>query len=77
MIAVLGPEGTFSHELALSLFGEGETVLFPTIHRIFDEVEKGGCDGLGPLENCEAGGVGPTLDCLQSHQVCITGEAYM
>jgi prephenate dehydratase len=77
MIAVLGPEGTFSHELALSLFGEGKTVLFPTIHRIFDEVEKGGCDGLVPIENSEAGGVWPTLDSLQTHQVYITGEAYM
>jgi prephenate dehydratase len=77
MIAALGPEGTFSHELALALFGAGEVVLFPTIHRIFDEVEKGECDGLVPLENSEAGGVGPTLDGLQSHTVFITGEAYM
>ncbi len=30
-----------------------------------------------PIENSEAGGVGPTLDCLQTHQVFITGEAYM
>jgi prephenate dehydratase len=76
MIAVLGPEGTFSHELALSLFG-GDVVLLPTIHRIFDEVEKGGCNGLVPIENSEAGGVGPTLDCLQTHQVYLAGEAYM
>ncbi|MGE5831450.1 MAG: prephenate dehydratase domain-containing protein, partial [Methanomicrobiales archaeon] len=68
MIAALGPEGTFSHELALSLFGEGEVQLLPTIRRIFDEVEKGGCDGVVPLENSEVGGVGPTLDCLQTHQ---------
>jgi prephenate dehydratase len=76
MIAVLGPEGTFSHELALSLSGD-EVVLLPTIHRIFDEVEKGMYDGLVPVENSEAGGVGPTLDCLQNHRVFITGEAYM
>jgi len=76
MIAVLGPEGTFSHELALSLFGD-DVLLLSTIHRIFDEVEKGTYDGLVPIENSEAGGVGPTLDCLQSHQVFITGEAYM
>jgi prephenate dehydratase len=30
-----------------------------------------------PIENSEAGGVGPTLDCLQGHQVFITAEAYM
>ena len=76
MIAVLGPEGTFSHELALALFGK-DVVLLPTIRRIFDEVEKGSHDGLVPIENSEAGGVGPTLDCLQSHHVFITGEAYM
>jgi len=76
MIAVLGPEGTFSHELALALFGNG-VVLLPTIHQIFDEVEKGAYDGLVPVENSEAGGVGPTLDCLQGHHVFITGEAYM
>jgi prephenate dehydratase len=76
MIAVLGPEGTFSHELALSLFRD-EVVLLPTIHRIFDEVEKGIYDGLVPVENSEAGGVGPTLDCLQNHHVFITSEAYM
>jgi prephenate dehydratase len=77
MIAALGPEGTFSHELALALFGEGEVLLLPTIRRIFDEVEKGGCDGIVPIENSEAGGVGPTLDCLQTHQVFITGESYL
>lgn len=77
MIAALGPEGTFSHELALALFGEEEVALLPTIRRIFDEVEKGGCDGLVPVENSEAGGVGPTLDCLQTHRVFIIGEAYM
>jgi prephenate dehydratase len=77
MIAALGPDGTFSHELALALFGEGEVFLLPTIRRIFADVEKGGCDGLVPIENSEAGGVGPTLDCLQGHRVSITGEAYM
>jgi prephenate dehydratase len=76
MIAVLGPEGTFSHELALALFGK-EVVLLSTIRGIFDEVERGSHDGLVPIENSEAGGVGPTLDCLQSHPVFITGEAYM
>ena len=77
MIAALGPEGTFSHELAVALFGEGEVVLLPTIRRIFAEVEKGGCDGIVPIENSEAGGVGATLDGLQSHAVSIVGEAYM
>ena len=77
MIAVLGPDGTFSHELAISLFGEREVLLLPTIRRIFDEVERGSSDGLVPIENSEAGGVWATLDSLQTHRVYIAGEAYL
>lgn len=75
-ILALGPEGTFSHELAERLFGVPVTLL-PTIHRICTEVEAGRGTGIIPLENSEAGGVGPSLDCLQSHAVTITGEVYM
>lgn len=75
-ILALGPEGTFSHELAFRLFGE-EVELVPTIHRIFVQVEKGGVQGLIPLENSEAGGVGPTLDGLLRYRVFIQGEVYM
>jgi prephenate dehydratase len=50
----LGPEGTFSHELA----------------------EELGWNGLVPLENSEAGGVGGTLSCLQDYKVFIVGEVF-
>jgi prephenate dehydratase len=75
-LLVLGPEGTFSHELAVRAFG-GEIIIAPTIHEIFSQVEQGGCDGLVPVENSEAGGVGPSLDGLLQHQVFITAELYM
>jgi len=75
-VFVLGPEGTFSHELGWRVFGDRVT-LVPTIRRIFEAVEKGEGTGLVPLENSEAGGVGPSLDGLLQHRVWITGELYM
>lgn len=75
-ILALGPEGTFSHELAVRAF-PGEIRLVPTISGIFSQVETGVSDGVVPIENSEAGGVGPTLDGLLFHQVYITAELYM
>lgn len=74
-LATLGPEGTFSHTLALRL--ADEVVLLPTIGAVFAHVVAGRGDGLVPIENSEAGGVGPTLDGLQAHRVFITAEAYI
>ena len=62
-IITLGPEGTFSHELAQKLSDE-PLLLAPTIHAIIAAVAKGEGDGIVPIENSEAGGVGETLDCL-------------
>ena len=73
---VLGPEGTFSHELAVRVYGGG-ILLAPTIHEIFSRVEEGLGDGLVPIENSEAGGVGASLDGLLQHRVFITAELYM
>jgi prephenate dehydratase (EC 4.2.1.51) len=70
----LGPEGTFSHELAEEL-GWKDIVLAPTTRSIFDRVQTEGYRGLVPLENSEAGGVGSTLSCLQDYEVFIVGEA--
>ncbi|HII76834.1 MAG TPA: ACT domain-containing protein [Methanolinea sp.] len=75
-VFVLGPEGTFSHELGWRVFGDRVT-LVPTIRRIFEAVEAGEGTGLVPLENSEAGGVGPSLDGLLRHNVWITGDLYM
>lgn len=76
-LLVLGPEGTFSHELADRVFGKEEIRLLPTIHQIFSGVEKGGFQGLIPLENSEAGGVAPSLDGFLNHSVFICGELFM
>lgn len=73
---VLGPEGTFSHELALRMRAP-EIRLVPTIHRIFDAVANGEGEGIVPIENSEAGGVGATLDGLIRQPVFITAEMYM
>lgn len=75
-IITLGPEGTFSHELALRLSCT-PLVLAPTIHSIFAAVAKGDGDGIVPIENSEAGGVGETLDGLLRYPVFITAEMYM
>ena len=75
-LITLGPEGTFSHEMAMKIGGT-EIILMPTIGKVFGEVVKTGAQGLVPLENSEAGGVTSTLDCLMQYPVIITLEAYM
>lgn len=76
VIAVLGPAGTFSHEVALKLTG-AEPLLLPTISAVFALAENGEAIGIVPIENSEAGGVGPTLDGLCRYDVKITGECYL
>ncbi|NLA39318.1 MAG: ACT domain-containing protein [Methanomicrobiales archaeon] len=75
-ILTLGPAGTFSHELAARLYG-GDIRFLPTIRAIIERVAGGSADGLVPIENSEAGGVGETLQGLIEFGVSITGEAYM
>lgn len=75
-VYVLGPEGTYSHEVA-SRLGETDIVLMETIGRIFSEVQAGRGDGIVPLENSEAGGVGATLDGLLTCDVAISAEYYL
>ncbi|HWS21909.1 MAG TPA: prephenate dehydratase domain-containing protein [Methanoregula sp.] len=75
-IITLGPEGTFSHELALKM-GCPSISLVSTIHGIFSAVARGEGEGIVPIENSEAGGVGETLDGLLRFPVFITAEMYM
>ena len=72
----LGPQGTFSHELALKM-GCPSIRFASTIHGIFSAVANGEGDGIVPLENSEAGGVGETLDGLLRFSLFITAEMYM
>jgi prephenate dehydratase len=78
-VITLGPEGTFSHELALKLapVHHFEIVLLPTIHSIMAAVARGEGDGIVPMENSEAGSVGETLDGLSRYPLSITAEMYM
>jgi prephenate dehydratase len=75
-IITLGPEGTFSHELALKM-GCPSIRFASTIHSIFSAVAQGEGDGIVPIENSEAGGVGETLDGLLRFPLFITAEMYM
>ena len=75
-IITLGPEGTFSHELALKM-GCKSVHLVSTIHSILSAVAKGDGEGIVPIENSEAGGVGETLDGLLRYPLFITAEMYM
>ena len=72
----LGPAGTFSHEMAMKM-GCAEIAFAPTIHAIITAVARGEGDGIAPIENSEAGGVGETLDGLSRYPVYITAEIYM
>lgn len=76
ILATLGPEGTFSHEIASRLPAD-EIELLPTIRGVFCRVADGGADGVVPLENSLAGGVGATLDCLFQFEVYIIGEIFL
>nr|WP_320161128.1 prephenate dehydratase domain-containing protein [uncultured Methanoregula sp.] len=78
-LITLGPEGTFSHQLALKIAREtGETIrLVPTIAGIMTAVARGEGDGIVPMENSEAGSVGETLDGLTRFPLSITAEMYM
>ncbi len=71
-LLTLGPEGTFSHEVAARL--DPDVRLCSTIAGVFAGVAAAVGDGLVPLENSEAGSVGPTLDGLTRYPVVITGE---
>jgi prephenate dehydratase len=75
-VLTLGPAGTFSHELAVRLYGD-DIELLPTIRAIIERVAGSAARGLVPIENSEAGGVGETLQGLAEFGVVITGEAYM
>jgi len=75
-IITLGPEGTFSHELALRM-GCPSIRFASTIHSIFSAVAQGEGDGIVPIENSEAGGVGETLDGLLRFPLFITAEMYL
>lgn len=78
-IAYLGPATTYSHQAALSKFGQSLRYLpCETIEQVFDEVEKGRAQyGVVPVENSIEGGVTPTQDRLTHTPLKIAAELYL
>jgi prephenate dehydratase len=72
----LGPGGTFSHELACLVSPEGGVDLLPSIGLVCRAVEEGKGEGIIPIENSEAGAVGPAMDALLRYRVFINAEYY-
>ncbi len=78
-MAFLGPEGSFSHEAAISAFGTSpKYVPCRRVRDIFGRVGSGTVDlGIVPLENSLEGSINETLDCLLDHAVSIVGEVQL
>jgi len=78
-IAFLGPETTYTHQAALSKFGQSLHYLpCETIEQVFEEVEKENAQyGVVPIENSIEGGVTPTQDRLTRTPLKITAEIYL
>ena len=72
----LGPEGTFSHELACTMSPGEEIRLLPSIGLVCRAVEEGKGEGIIPVENSEAGAVGPAMDALLKFRVFIVAEMF-
>ena len=75
-VAYLGPAYSFTHQAAISRFGEA-TDLIPvsTIATVFEEVNRGHVDfGLVPIENSTDGRIVDTLDMFTRLPLRICGE---
>ena len=75
-IAFLGPEATFTHQLAIKHFGKGtKMVSQKSIADVFVEVEKNRADyGVVPIENSTEGVVNHTLDMFVKSDLVICAE---
>ena len=78
-IAFLGPDTTFSHQVAVKHFGHsGKFNSCSNIESVFSEVELGNSDyGVVPVENSIEGVVNLTLDCFVDSPLYICDEARM
>ncbi len=79
VVAVLGPEGTFTEQAAARHFGSTVHIqTCPSIDEVFRLVETGGADFcVVPIENSTEGGVTATNDRLVSTSLRICGESLM
>ncbi len=78
-VAYFGPEATFTHQAAISLFGHSASMrAAETIEDVFSLVEKGICrQGVVPVENSYEGSVNRTLDLLYEYKLKISAEIYL
>lgn len=76
-IAYLGPEGSFTHQVAESRFGGLSSYMaLPTIRSVFESVETGRVRfGVVPIENNQEGVVNETIDLLLEKNLMIAAEA--
>lgn len=70
-VALLGPEGTYTHQAAEEYFEDYEPVFYPTIREVFEAPEN---VKLVPVENSLGGGVSDTVDLLRKDGDRVTGE---
>jgi chorismate mutase/prephenate dehydratase len=78
-IAYLGPDGSFTHQVAESRFGAvAEYLPMKAIKDVVNTVETGGAKyGVVPIENSSNGIVGETFDLLEHTDLKIIAEVYI
>lgn len=78
-IAFLGPDGSYTHQVAESRFGAmGNYLPLNSVEAVFNVLENGEAKyGVVPIENNTEGAVGITLDCLGKFSALIVAEIYM
>jgi chorismate mutase/prephenate dehydratase len=78
-IAYLGPDGSFTHQVAESRFGAISSYLaMNSIKDVVEIVERGEAKyGVVPIENSSNGIVGETFDLLQKTELKIMAEVYI
>ena len=73
-VALLGPEGTYTHQAAEKYFQNLEPVFCSTIKEVFESETE---TKFVPVENSLGGGVSDTVDLLKENEVQITGETQL
>lgn len=78
-IVFLGPEGSYTHQVAESRFGAmGNYIALNSVEAVFNVLDnKEAKYGVVPIENNTEGAVGITLDCLGKFDSLIVAEIYM
>ncbi len=78
-VVFLGPEGSYTHQVAESRFGAmGNYIALNSIEAVFSVLANGEAKyGVVPIENNTEGAVGITLDCLGKFDSLIVSEIYM